>query len=86
MTWREAVIAPGDSIGVYIRSGDNLDFSVEYRYLNQESITESFVVSSAATGVSILLPPQPNMVLRAILGVLIATTLVTPLLYKPKAS
>jgi hypothetical protein len=86
MTWRESSINPGNSMGVYVRQGDSLNFSLEYRYVGQEPVIESFIVSSAAEGVSILLPPQPNMILRAVLGVLIVTTLASPLLYKPKAS
>jgi hypothetical protein len=85
MSWRENSIIPGDSMGVYIRQGDSLDFTLEYRYANNNSIIESFVVRGLEAGVSILLPKQPNMVLRAVLGVLIVTTLAAPLLMKPKA-
>jgi len=86
LSWREETITPGDSIGVYIRQGDNVEFNVEYQFLNQESIREEFVVSSMADGIGILLPVRPNMLLRVILGLMVTTTLIAPFLIKPKSA
>jgi hypothetical protein len=61
-----------------------LDFSIEYRFLGRESVLESFQVSNSPTGVGILLPVQPNMLLRAILGLLIVSTIAAPYVIKPK--
>jgi hypothetical protein len=86
LSWREETITPGDSIGVYIRQGDNVEFNVEYQFLNQESIREEFVVSSMDEGIGILLPVQPNMLLRVVLGLMVTTTLIAPFLIKPKSA
>jgi uncharacterized repeat protein (TIGR02543 family) len=83
-TWFEEIILPGTSLGVYLRTGDMLDFSIEYRFLGRESVLESFQVSNSPTGVGILLPVQPNMLLRAILGLLIVSTIAAPYVIKPK--
>jgi hypothetical protein len=67
-----------------LREGDLLDFNVEYRYFGRESVLESFQVNKAATGVGILLPVQPNMMLRVVLGILIVTTITAPFFIKPR--
>ena len=83
-TWFEELILPGTSLGVYLRTGDMLDFTIEYRFLGRESVLESFQVTNSTTGVGILLPVQPNMFLRAILGLLIVSTIAAPYVIKPK--
>jgi hypothetical protein len=83
-TWFEEIILPGTSLGVYLRTGDMLDFTIEYRFLGRESVLESFQVTNSTTGVGILLPVQPNMLLRAILGLLIVSTIAAPYVIKPK--
>jgi Listeria-Bacteroides repeat domain (List_Bact_rpt). len=86
MTWREEFVAVGSSLGVYLRSGDNLEFEVEYQFNGQPSITEIFQISLEGESIGVFLAASPSAFLRAILAILILSTLIAPYLVpsKPK--
>lgn len=83
MTWREEIVSMGSSLGVYLRSGDNLSFEVEYQFRGQESVVESFQLSFEGESIGVFLAVSPNAFLRAMLAVLIISTLIAPYFIKP---
>jgi uncharacterized repeat protein (TIGR02543 family) len=84
LTWREEFVTLGNSLGVYLRSGDNLAFEVEYQFKNQASVVESFQLSFEGESIGVFLAVSPNAFLRAMLGVLVLSTLIAPYLLNPK--
>ena len=84
LTWREEFVTLGNSLGVYLRSGDNLAFEVEYQFKNQASVVESFQLSFEGESIGVFLAVSPNSFLRAMLGVLVLSTLIAPYLLNPK--
>jgi hypothetical protein len=84
LTWREEFVTLGNSLGVYLRSGDNLAFEVEYQFKNQASVVESFQLSFEGDSIGVFLAVSPNSFLRAMLAILILSTLIAPYLLNPK--
>jgi hypothetical protein len=66
-----------------LRSGDNLAFEVEYQFKNQASVVESFQLSFEGDSIGVFLAVSPNSFLRAMLAILILTTLIAPHLVHP---
>jgi len=83
LSWREEIVTLGNSLGVYLRSGDNLAFEVEYQFRGQESVIESFQLTFEGESIGVFLAVSPNAFLRAMLAILILSTLIAPYLVHP---
>jgi hypothetical protein len=85
-TWKEVILKPVEAMGIYIREGDNVPFTIEYRFADNTSSYETFNVVKTNTIVDIVIPAAPNQLLMAILAGLVTMTFTVQLLYikKPK--
>jgi uncharacterized repeat protein (TIGR02543 family) len=84
-TWREVILKPVEAMGIYIREGDNVPFTIEYRFADNTSTIESFNVVKSNTIVDIVMTPEPNPLLLSILAGMVTMTLGVQLLYRKKA-